>query len=239
MTGSAHSKKNTVITDIDSINTSKNNINNTETQIDANTALTRLMDGNKRYLAGKSTCGWTHTPTDVERRKQLANVQKPFAVILGCSDSRVPPEIIFDQRLGDLFVVRVAGNVLDDIVLGSIEYAVQFLAAPTPLVLVLGHERCGAVTAAVKETESGQPFDNHISSIINKLLPVISETKKIPGQNFVDFVDNVITNNVKTTVSQLRNSTPLLIDAVANNRVKIVGGRYDLDTGEVKIIEKG
>ena len=204
-------------------------------QIEANIALQKLMDGNKRYLAGKSTCGWTHTPTDSQRREQLANMQKPFAIILGCSDSRVPPEIIFDQRLGDIFVIRVAGNLLDDIVLGSIEYAAKYLAAPTPLILVLGHERCGAVTAAVQAKEYGLVFNNYISSIVNKLAPVIAKTKKTPGQ---DFINDVITNNIKTIVSQLK-SSPILREALSNNHLMIVGGRYDLNTGKVILIEKG
>lgn len=209
---------------------------NENNQIEASTALMKLMDGNKRYLAGKSTCGWTHTPTDVQRREQLANMQKPFAIILGCSDSRVPPEIIFDQRLGDIFVVRVAGNLVDDVVLGSIEYAAKYLAAPTPLIFVLGHERCGAVTAAVQAKEYGLVFNNHISSIVSKLAPVIAKTKKTSGQ---DFINDVITNNIKTIVSQLKLSSPILKEAVTNNQLKIVGGRYDLDTGKVTLIEKG
>lgn len=196
--------------------------------------LTRLIEGNKRYLSGKSTCGWTHTPTDEERRQQLANIQKPFAIILGCSDSRVPPEVIFDQRLGELFVIRVAGNVVDDVVLGTIEYAVKFLDMPDPFVLVLGHERCGAVVAAVKVTESGMSVDNHIQSIINLLKPVILKTPKVKNQ---DFADDVITANVQSVVKQLKNSTPLLMEAVKNNRLKIRGARYDLETGTIKIIE--
>ncbi len=205
-------------------------------KIESNIALSKLMDGNKRYLAGQSTCGWTHTPTDAQRREQLANMQKPFAIILGCSDSRVPPEIIFDQRLGDIFVIRVAGNLLDDLVLGSIEYAAKYLAAPTPLIFVLGHEKCGAVMAAVQAKESGVRFNNNISSIVNKLSSVILKTKKIPGQ---DFVDDVIINNIKTIVSQLKSSSPILKEAVSNNDLMIVGGRYDLDTGKVTLIEKG
>lgn len=205
-------------------------------KIEANIALSKLMDGNKRYLAGQSTCGWTHTPTDAQRRKQLANMQKPFAIILGCSDSRVPPEIIFDQRLGDIFVIRVAGNLLDDVVLGSIEYAAKYLAAPTPLIFVLGHEKCGAIMAAVQAKESGVRFNNNISSIVNKLSSVILKTKKIPGQ---DFVDDVIINNIKKIVSQLKSSSPILKEAVSNNDLMIVGGRYDLDTGKVTLIEKG
>lgn len=202
----------------------------------AQTALNRLMEGNKRYIAGKSTCGWTANPTDAERRKQLANTQKPFAIVLGCSDSRVPPEIIFDQRLGDLFVIRVAGNVIDDVVLGSIEYAARFLAAPTPLVFVLGHERCGAVIAAIRASENKGDMPNHIFNIIDRIMPVVLKTKQTAQTTEENLVSDVITANIQNVVKQLKNSTPLLIEAVRKNELQVVGGRYSLDTGEIKIV---
>lgn len=202
----------------------------------AQAALTRLMDGNKRYISGKSTCGWTANPTDAERRKQLANTQKPFAVILGCSDSRVPPEIIFDQRLGDLFVIRVAGNIIDDVVLGSVEYAARFLGQPTPLVFVLGHEGCGAVIAAIRASENKGDMPNHIFNIIDRIMPVVLQTKKTTKITDEKFVDDVITANIQSVVKQLKNSTPILIDAVRKNELHIVGGRYNLDNGEIKIV---
>jgi carbonic anhydrase len=116
---------------------------------DGGEVLLRLMNGNKLYVAGEPR----HPHQTLERRVEVANGQKPFAAILGCSDSRVPPEILFDQGLGDLFVIRVAGNVVDDAVQGSIEYAVEELAVP--LVMVLGQGRCGAVKAAVDVVEKG------------------------------------------------------------------------------------
>lgn len=196
--------------------------------------LERLIAGNQRYLSGKSTCGWTPTLSDQHKRQQLANVQKPFAIILGCSDSRVPPEVIFDQRIGDLFVVRVAGNVLDDVVLGSIEYAVKFLNMDNPFILVLGHEKCGAVVSAIQVTENKTRVDNHIASIIDLLKPVILSTPKLKGH---DFVQHVVTANVRSVTQQLKNSSPILSEALKNHRLTVRGARYDLQTGSVTIIQ--
>ncbi|HEY7392870.1 MAG TPA: carbonic anhydrase [Bryobacteraceae bacterium] len=137
----------------------------------ADTALTRLLDGNQRYARHKER----HPDQSAARQKELAGGQHPFAVILGCADSRVPPELLFDQGLGDLFVIRVAGNIVDDAVLGSIEYAVEHLG--TKLILVLGHENCGAVSAAVEGGEAA----GHLRAVGTAIQPSVVGTAKDPG----------------------------------------------------------
>ena len=136
----------------------------------ADEALSKLMDGNLHFVANQITIRETSTPSI---REALATGQKPFAIILACSDSRVPPEIIFDQGLGEIFVVRVAGNVPDPVILGSIEYAAEHFNCP--LVMVLGHKRCGAVTAAVQS--QGPPHGN-IGAIIKTIAPAVKQAKK-------------------------------------------------------------
>jgi len=200
--------------------------------MNADEALKSLMDGNKRYLAGKSTYGWNKKTTDKDKREQLANTQNPIAIIVGCSDSRVPPEIIFDQRLGDLFVIRVAGNVVDGVVLGSIEFA-EINLSPLPLLFVLGHNRCNAVTAAVNVAPSERCAKDQIANILHRIDPAVEEARKLNGP---ELVDDAITANIKNIVEQLKNSKPHLKEAVENNSLKIVGGRYDLDTGKITMV---
>jgi carbonic anhydrase len=157
--------------------------------------------------------------------RAIAAGQHPFAIILGCADSRVPPEIIFDQGLGDLFVIRVAGNILDDAILGSIEYAVEELG--TALVLVLGHERCGAVAATVKHAE----VVGHISTLINAIQPAVDRAKNEPG----DLLDNAIRANIELVVAQLKSSMPVA-DLVLKNKLTVVGAQYNLKCGSVDLI---
>ena len=185
-------------------------------------ALTRLMEGNRRYTMSHLE----HPDQTARRRKELVSGQHPFACILACSDSRVSPEIVFDEGLGDLFVIRVAGNIVDDAVTGSIEYAVEHLA--TPLALVLGHEKCGAVQATIG---GGEP-KTHIQSLADAIMPAVSEARKQPG----DLVANAVAANVRLVVRQLRASQPILAKAIASGRVRIEGGVYDLETGSVKIL---
>src|SRR6266478_4519947 len=153
--------------------------------VGADEALRRLLNGDKRFVAGKS-----EEPTGaalVERRHALAKDQKPFAVILGCSDSRVPPELVFDVTLGDIFVVRTAGEVVDAVVVGSIEYAIEHLG--THLIVVLGHQRCGAVSAAV----SGAAETGDIPKVLKPILPAIEETKGQAG----DRIGNAVRANAR------------------------------------------
>ncbi len=185
-------------------------------------ALAQLMVGNQRYISRKKMY-LNQTQT---RLQEVAQSQHPFAVVLGCADSRVPPEILFDRGLGDLFVVRVAGNSLNDATLASIEYAVKNLAVP--LVMVLGHERCGAVTAVLEN----QPLPGHLSQFAAAILPAIEASAQEEG----DRLDNAVRANIRFVTAQLQASTPVLAEQVQANQLKIVGARYDLDTGLVEVI---
>lgn len=178
-----------------------------------------LLAGNQRFLAGKSQ----DARLNLERRQAVVEAQHPFAVVLCCSDSRVPPEIIFSKRIGDLFVVRNAGNVLGDVTLGSIEYAVEHLGVP--LVLVLGHEKCGAVTAAVKGGEA----PGHVNSVVQKIRPVVEKVQGLPG----DPVANAVDANILEVVAQLKASAPTLAPRIQSDQLTILGYRYNLGTGTV------
>ena len=185
-------------------------------------ALEKLMEGNQRYIQQKRTF-----PDQARSRiVEVAQGQHPFATILACSDSRVAPEIIFDQGLGDLFDIRVAGNFLDDVVLGNIEYATLELGVP--LLVILGHERCGAVKAAL----DGKAVPGHIGTLVAAIQPAVDATKNRGG----DAWDNAVRANVKMNVNNLKSSSPLLAAAVKARQLKVVGARYDLDSGKVEII---
>lgn len=185
-------------------------------------ALQRLMEGNARFVAGKAT----HPHQDGDRRAEIAQSQKPFAVVLTCADSRVPPEILFDQGLGDIFVLRVAGNVADDDVQASIEYAVEHLG--TNLIVVLGHERCGAVKAAV----AGGELPGHLPGLIDRIKPAVASSKEMAG----DALDNAVSANARLAATQLRASRPLLQPLVTQGSLAVVAARVDLDTGTVAIL---
>ncbi len=185
-------------------------------------ALKKLMNGNQRYIEQKRT----FPDQSRSRVVEVANGQHPFATILACSDSRVTPEIIFDQGLGDLFDIRVAGNFLDDVVLGNIEYAAVELGVP--LLVILGHERCGAVKAALDD----QAVPGHISTLVAAIKPAVDTTKNQLG----DAWDNAVRANVKMNVKKLKSLSPILAEAVKAGKLKVVGGRYDLDSGKVDII---
>jgi carbonic anhydrase len=182
-------------------------------------ALTRLAQGNRRFISASLT----HPDQSAVRRVEQAAGQTPFAIVLCCSDSRVPPEVVFDQGLGNLFVVRVAGNVADDIGIASLEYAAEHLGVH--LCVVLGHERCGAVTAAVK----GDPLPGHLLNLMEMLAPAVAATSGQPG----DRVADAVTANVELTVERLRECAPILNKLVDEGELQVVGAEYDLDTGEV------
>jgi len=187
--------------------------------ITAAEGLTRLKDGNDRYVRHEAV----HPDQSPERLASLAAGQHPFAVILGCADSRVPPELVFDQGLGDLFVVREAGNTLNDVVLGSIEYAVEHLG--TSLIVVMGHETCGAVQAAM----SGHAEGGHIPALTQPISPVIAEAKKMPG----DPVHNAVLLNARRVAKQLSQSEPFLKQGVAAGKLDVVVAVYDVASGRV------
>ncbi len=190
----------------------------------AENALETLIQGNERYVNSSTVC---HDDWTAKRTAVLQN-QNPFAVIISCSDSRVPPEIIFDQTLGALFVVRVAGNVIDEFAIGSIEYGVDILGAK--LVLVLGHSNCGAVNAALK----GMKFDNHIQSVLTAIQPAIEATKGESG----NILEKTIKANVRIVEQKLRSSRPVLDKLLKDGTLRILGGYYDLESGKVEFLDK-
>lgn len=186
------------------------------------TPLEKLKQGNERFINSKTICheDWT------AKRIALLENQKPFAIIIACSDSRVPPEIIFDQTLGHLFVIRVAGNIVDDFAIGSIEYGVIVLGAK--LILVLGHANCGAVDAALK----GMKFDNHIQEVLNDIQPAIVSTKGKYGHP----LELATKQNVRNVEETLKTSKPVLAKLFAEGSLKIEGGYYELNTGKVEFL---
>lgn len=190
----------------------------------ADKALKRLMEGNRRFVQHREV----HPDATIRRRKDLAkNGQHPFAIILGCADSRVPPELLFDQGLGDLFVIRDAGNIVDDDVLGSIEYAVEHLGVQ--LIMVLGHEQCGAVTAAV----NGGEAPAHVKNIVDSIRPAVDAVKNEPG----DRIHNCVVANARRVASQIRGSHPLLSELAGAGRLKVIAADYLLDTGKVVLLK--
>lgn len=192
--------------------------------IPANEALQRLMDGNGRYVSAKLA----HPNQTEQCRMEVAKGQRPFVIILGCSDSRVPPEILFDQGIGDLFVIRLAGNIVDDAAIGSIEYAADHLGVR--LVMVLGHTKCGAVSAAVQGGET----HGHISKLVEIIRPAVEEAKGQQG----DLLDNAVVSNVKLVAGKLETSQPILAELVKKGNLKIIGARYNLDSGKVDIVRQ-
>ncbi len=186
-------------------------------------ALEMLKKGNQEFLAGNVN----PEAASAMRRLEIASGQKPFAILVGCSDSRVSPEILFGRRLGELFIVRNAGNVVDLAALGSIEYGVLELAIP--LIIVLGHEKCGAVEAAVSIVEENTEFPGSIGLMVAPILPAVLAMREEPG----DLLDNAVRENVRRIVERLSNSEDVLTEPLEAGRLKIVGARYDLDSGEV------
>lgn len=196
---------------------------NEVTPYTADAALEKLMQGNARFVHHRLK----HPDQKPSRMAELVQGQHPFAVVLGCSDSRIPPEVLFDQGLGDIFVIRVAGNILSDDVIGSIEYGIEHLG--TPLVLVLGHEKCGAVTAAVENVDTGC---SHEGCLINAIKPAVQISKNQKG----DLVDVSIHNNVKLVVENLKKSKPIIADSIEHGKVKVIGAYYHLDSGKVDLM---
>jgi carbonic anhydrase len=183
-----------------------------------------LVEGNARFASGRAV----HPRQGSDRRAELANTQHPFAVILGCADSRTGPETLFDQGLGDLFIVREAGNVVDDHSLGSIEYAVEHLHSP--LVVVLGHERCGAVAAARDTLAAHGHAPGHIESLVDAIRPAVEATA---GQD----AEATCRANIRNVVKALRSSEPILHHMAESGEITVVGAYYDLDTGKVTFLE--
>lgn len=186
----------------------------------------RLLAGNERFASGAAE----HPDQAIQRIHQVAIGQHPFAIILGCSDSRVPPEIVFDTGLGDLFVVRVAGNTADAAAIGSIEYAAEHLGAS--LVVVLGHQRCGAVQAALSSIDdaSKAPAPGHLDAFINPIVPAAKLARQTAGD---DLLARATRENVRRVVDQLMHSDPILAESIRDKKLTIIGAVYNVDTGRV------
>jgi len=193
------------------------------TSVSPATALERLTNGNHRFKTGRSV----HPDQSVSVRQALAKGQSPFAIIVTCSDSRLSPEILFDQGIGRLFVVRVAGNTVDKVALGSIEYAVANLGART--IVVLGHEKCGAVQAAV----AGKPLPGSIGAVTEAISGAVEKTKEVPG----DHVTSATLENVRETVRNIRASSSIVGDLEKSGQLRVVGGKYFLASGEARLFK--
>ncbi len=192
-------------------------------------ALALLKDGNRRFLNGNPLR--PHL-TGAERRAVLAHEQRPFCVLVGCSDSRVSPELLFGRGLGELFIVRNAGNVVGLAAMGSIEYGVAVLGAP--LVVVLGHERCGAVQAAINVVEKDTTYPGSIGQMIEPIIPAVLRARR---DGKADLLDRSVRHNVRRIVERLRATEQMLLEPQREGRLKIVGARYDLDDGNVEFFE--
>ena len=196
-----------------------------ENVISPDASLKRLMEGNQRYVEGIARRhDFRH------EREALVGGQNPYAAILSCADSRIAPEYAFDSGRGDLFVCRVAGNFATEETVASLEYAVAVLAVP--LILVLGHDACGAVDATIKSLKDGKPLPGHMPSLVAGLAPSVKAVAEQPG----NALDNAILQNVKDTVAKLKTAAPILSAAVEQNKIKVVGGVYRLKTGKVEML---
>jgi len=202
--------------------------------IPAHEALTRLREGNRRFVSDALPSA---ADVSQRRRVELATSQEPFAIILGCSDSRVPAELVFDQGLGDLFVIRVAGNIVAPSQIGSVEFAASRFG--TPLVVVLGHTQCGAILATIEELQqtSGHQSQN-LRSIVDRVRPSVeillqTELRRDP----VALVRHAVRANVMASVNHLRHGSALLEQLISRGELLVVGAEYSLETGEVEFLE--
>jgi carbonic anhydrase len=194
-------------------------------------ALEMLKRGNREFLAGRVA-----TPdSDGRRRLEIARSQHPIAVLVSCSDSRVPPELLFGRGLGQLFIIRNAGNTIDTVAMGSLEYAVAELNVP--LVIIMGHERCGAVAAAVSVVQEGATFPGSIGQMVEPIIPAVLEARR---GNTSDLLDASVRANVSRTVARLRQfSEPMVLDRLRQGKLRVLGARYDLDDGNVDFFDEG
>jgi carbonic anhydrase len=188
-------------------------------------ALERLKDGNERYVEGV-----TKRHDFKHEREALAGGQNPFAAVLSCADSRIAPEYAFDSARGDLFVCRVAGNFANDDTIASMEYGVAVLNVP--LILVLGHDSCGAVDATIKSLKDDKPLPGHMPSLVTAIAPAVKAASQQQG----NALDNAIRQNVVDNVAKLKGATPILSAAVEQNKLRVVGGIYRLKDGEVEMV---
>ncbi len=201
-----------------------------DTTLSPQQVLQRLKEGNSRYLSGKSI----HPRFDTSKRQQTAREgQKPIATILGCSDARVPPEMVFDQGFGDLFVVRVAGNVCAVAELASIEYGVKYLH--TPVIVVMGHTKCGAVDGAL----SGAELRGSLPKLIALISPVTDKTKaNHPDLTGNKLLDAAVEDNVRNSIAEILKNSPGLANLVEQKKLIIVGGVRNIENGSVRWLDK-
>jgi carbonic anhydrase len=202
--------------------------------IDAITALQRLREGNHRFVHNLSSTEPLATHT---RRAELTTYQEPFAVILGCSDSRVPAELVFDQGLGDLFVIRVAGNIVAPSQIGSVEFAVSRFG--TPLVVVLGHSQCGAIQATLDVLNNGgDATSKNIRSIVDRVKPSVESLLHTElRHNRAALVNEAVRANVRASANQLRHGSEIIEKMVENDGLLVVGAEYSLETGVVTFFD--
>lgn len=199
-----------------------------KTELTADEALQKLKDGNARYMAAPEECAADLMKT----RETVAEGQSPWATILGCADSRVPPELVFGGlNLGELFVCRNAGNMADTATMGTIEYGAEHLGSP--LVVVLGHERCGAVKAACDVAENGTELPGNIKPMVDAIVPAAKDLLGKDG----DFVDNVVIESARRTAEKIKAESEIVAELVKEGKVKVVYARYDLESGEVTFFE--
>ncbi len=202
--------------------------------ISAKEALDRLEAGNRRFAAGQISVQSLASPA---RRSELVANQQPFAIVLGCSDSRVPAEMVFDQGLGDLFVIRVAGNVVAPSQVGSVEFAAEYFG--TSLVVVLGHTRCGAVIATIDSLTGGErPPSPNLGSIVSRVRPSVEPLLEArPDGDREELVRQAVRANVRAAANQLRHGSELLERLIEQQRLLVVGAEYSLDTGVVEFFD--
>lgn len=195
-------------------------------------ALERLREGNRRFVANQC-----RPDTSTSRREALADSQEPFAIILGCSDSRVPAEIVFDQGLGDLFVIRVAGNVVAPSQIGSVEFAKERFGSR--LVVVLGHTRCGAIDAAVEQLQRPSAEQSrHLRSIVDRVRPSVESLLATDLANDPEaLARKAVRSNIRQSANHLRHGSEILEKAIREQRLLVVGAEYDLDTGIVDFFD--
>jgi carbonic anhydrase len=203
--------------------------------IPAREALERLREGNRRFAAN---VGGSDPFVHHARRAELTTGQQPFAIILGCADSRVPAEIVFDQGLGDLFVIRVAGNIVAPSQVGSVEFAADRFE--TKLVVVLGHSQCGAITATLDELEapSNHPRNRNLQSIVDRVRPAIAGLLATElRNNREELIRQAVRANIRASVDHLRHGSQILEEATEKNGLLIVGAEYSLETGMVEFLD--
>lgn len=204
----------------------------TNARLNCDEALDTLKAGNKKF----ETLEYLRISTGHEERAALASAQYPFAAIVACSDSRLPPELVFNQSLGDLFVVRLAGNVVDNLAVATLEYGVQELGIC--LIVVLGHENCGAVKAAIQMERMGPAPKSHIGELVQKIWPAVRQAKaELPDSSEQELLNRTIQDNAKNVAQEIAKQSDVIRSALSEGRLKIVSAEYFISTGKVNWLD--